>query len=145
MFDILKPQTAIEIPFSEPTVEPDNTFAPVSAPAPGIPVSTGAEVNGAPEPAPTPDIYAYVKEVVPSNTQGENSSELEFDVILSVSGGLGSATLIKKIKFCKFQLAQELMDNRNHKPATMVEEVIKDDKRESFEQFKIRIRTLCKY
>jgi hypothetical protein len=61
------------------------------------------------EPETVPRIYALVREVVPSGAYEENAAKLEFDIILNVNLEGTARTLVKKIAFCKYALAKELL------------------------------------
>ena len=110
--------------FAEPTQD---------LPVPEVPASTE------PTPEPIPQIYAFVKEITPSGTFDESSSKLEFDVILNVSCNGSNNTIVKKIAFCKYSLAQELSKLQ---PVTVVEE-----KKPSTlsQETANRLRQLCNY
>lgn len=57
-----------------------------------------------------PEIFAYVREVVPANNEA-NSPDIAFEIILQASSQGKSGTIVKKIKLCKQALFQELMNN----------------------------------
>jgi hypothetical protein len=126
MYDTLT-QPAMDIPFNQPTTSPNEFHSALktaiddagyeTVPAPEAP----AELSVA-EPIANPELYAYVKEIVPSGAFDTESGELHFDVILNVSSGGCNSTIVKKISFCKQQLAKDLL-NAKGQPTTMVEEV----------------------
>lgn len=70
---------------------------------------------------PKPEVSAYIKEVIPCGYHPEEE-HIEFDVIINANVGSDSATLIKRIKFCKHNLCHEVLAQKG-KQATMVEEI----------------------
>ena len=90
-------------------------------------------------PEQVPQIYAYVKEITPAGSYDESSSKLEFDVILNVSCNGSNNTIVKKIAFCKYSLAQEFSKLQ---PVTVVEE---KKPAALSEEAANRLRALCNY
>lgn len=118
MFENPSYMPTTEIPFSQPSAEVVGADSVLATIEPQV-----ADVPTVAEPVPCPTVWAYVKEIVPANVSNQQDNDyVEFDVILNASCNDKSATLIKKIKFCKHQLIQDILSSEG-KPVTVVEEV----------------------
>lgn len=133
-----------EIPFSQPEIPFSQPAIPGPLDGNAIDVigtgTDGMSVEPQPE-TPCPEVNVFIKEIVPTTPYGSKSDYLEFDVIMNTSCENQSATLIKKIKFCKRSLMQDIMNQQTCNPATIVEQV--QENRNSIDATSKRIRELC--